>query len=97
MPESRLVFLHRISATNDGVRRLAARAAARHRGQRRRQTSHLRSGAVCTSARVFHRSRNIGEAHDGVQLRQTRDAALDAQKRLVYDNHVKGPTTLVLA
>ncbi len=49
-------------ATNDGVRRLTARAAARFRGQRRRQTNHLRSGAVCTSAWVVHRSRNIGEA-----------------------------------
>ena len=51
-----------LCATNDGVRRLTARAAARCRGQRRRQTNHLRSGAVCTSAWVVHRSRNIGEA-----------------------------------
>src|SRR5258705_5385991 len=67
-PESRLVLLHRISATNDGVRRLAARAAAHHRAQGRRQTIHGRSGAVCTSAPVFHRSRNIGEAQPLEQM-----------------------------
>jgi hypothetical protein len=68
-----LVLLHRISPTNDGVRRLAARAAARHRGQRRRQTIHRRSGAVCTSARVFHRSRNIGEAQLAREIARFRD------------------------
>jgi hypothetical protein len=44
------------------VSELPARAAARHRGERPRQTNHLRLGAVCTSAWVCHRSRNIGEA-----------------------------------
>jgi hypothetical protein len=60
-----------LCATNDGVRRLTARPAARYRGQRRRQTNHLRSGAVCTSAWVVHRSRNIGEAQASKTLRQS--------------------------
>ena len=41
-----------------------SRAAARHRGQRRRKMKHRRSGAECTSTwGDSHRGQNIGEAH----------------------------------
>jgi hypothetical protein len=51
-PQSRLVLLRRISATNDGVGRLTA-------GGGSPSWSHV--VGVCTSAWVFHRSRSIGE------------------------------------
>src|SRR5258705_4038548 len=86
-PESRLVLLTGSLRRTTMSDNWPPRAEARHRGQRRRQTNDLRSGAVCTSARVVYRSRNIGEAQSPSAIEFWDSPRSNLQDRHVQANH----------